>query len=149
MTTRLVRVTAMTFLVAGTTAGCFGGGQVTSPCNNPTDDEPTAVVVSSMDLGAPDVIRGCIDSSSDTDTITLNRPGTATGTWTFSVRCQAAADLVDFDTPAVLDPGTPCLPTNPPYYATGGSLTSSTVTVMAHPGSDGGEYRLEIVVGQD
>ncbi len=94
------------------------------------------------------MIRGCIDSSGDVDTITLSRPGGATGTWTFSVRCEAIAELVDFDTPAVIDPGTPCVPTNPPYYATG-NQTSSTVSVRAHPGSEGGVYRLEVLVGQD
>lgn len=148
MMMRPARLVVATLLVAGATAGCFGGGQVTSPCDDPTDDEPTVVVVSSMDPEAPDVIRGCIDSGTDTDTIVLNRPGTATGTWTFSVRCQAAAGVADFDTPAIIDPGTPCVPTNPPYYATG-NQTSSTVTVMAPAGGAGGEYRLEIIVGQD
>ena len=148
MTTCLARLTVAALLVVGS-AGCFGGGgNVSSPCDGPADDEPTAVVVSSMDPAVPDVIRGCIDSSDDIDVITLNRPGSATGTWTFSVRCQAADGVADFDTPAVIDPGTPCVPANPPYYATG-NQTSSAVTVLAHPGGDGGEYRLEILVGQD
>ena len=96
------------------TAGCFGGGgNVSSPCDGPADDEPAAVVVSSSDPAVPDVIRGCVDSSDDTDIITLNRPGNATGTWTFSVRCQAAAGVADFDTPAVLDPGTRACPAAP------------------------------------
>ena len=148
MIMRVVRLTVGFVFVAGATAGCFGGGQVASPCDAPSDDDATIVVVSSMNPSAPDVIRGCIDSSEDVDAITLTRPGGATGTWTFSVRCQAAADLVDFDTPAIIDPGTPCVPTNPPYYATG-NQTSSTVTLRAHPGTQGGEYRLEILVGQD
>jgi hypothetical protein len=148
MMMRFVRWTAVTLLVAGTTAGCFGGGEVPSPCDGAADDDPTAVVVSSMNPDVPDVIRGCIDSASDIDTITLDRPGTATGTWTFSVRCQAATGVADVDTPAIIDPGTPCLPANPPYYATG-NQTSSTVTVRAHEGGAGGEYRLEVLVGQD
>ncbi|MDQ2648535.1 MAG: hypothetical protein M3Z03_03145 [Actinomycetota bacterium] len=148
MTMRFARWTAVTLLVAGTTAGCFGGEQVTSPCDGVADDDPTAMVLTSGNPDAPDVIRGCIDSASDVDTITLDLPDGATGTWTFSVRCQAAPGVADFDTPAILDPGTPCVPTNPPYYATG-NQTSSTVTVRAPESGAGGEYRLEFLVAQD
>jgi hypothetical protein len=35
-----------------------------------------------------------------------------------------------------------------PYYATG-NQTAGTVTVRAHEGGGGGEYRLEVLVGQD
>ena len=146
MRSRLLCLTALSLLVAGTTAGCLpGGGTVTSPCDGTPDDDVTAVVVSSGDPNAPDVIRGCIDSSSDVDTITLTEPAGSTGTGTYSVRCVADAGVADFDTPTVLDPGTPCVPTNAPYYATGGQ-TSLTVKVFAHPGGDGGEYRLELLV---
>ena len=146
MLSRLLRLTALSVLVAVSTAGCLpGGGTVTSPCDGPPDDDATAVVVSSADENAPDVIRGCIDSSSDVDTITLTEPSGATGTGTYNVRCVAQAGVADFDTPTVLGPGTPCLAANAPYYVTG-NQTSLTVTVFAHEGGDGGEYRLEILV---
>ena len=138
-----MRVTVAVLRLVGTAACGFPGGGHGSPCDAPADDEPTTFNVGSGDPANPDVILGCIDSASDTDTVDLNDQGIGTGT--INIRCFAATGLVEFDTPAS-SAFVPCVPEGTTYYNHQADPTDDLV-VRAQSGSSGGEYRIELLVG--
>ena len=142
MTTRLARMTVTALLLAGTAACGLGGGGMADACDAPVDDEPTTFAVSSSDLDDPDLIRGCIDSNSDTDTFDLT--GQDIGTGTFNIRCFAETGVAEFDTPTSSD-FVACLPGGTTFY-NHNEVTPTDLIVRAQGSGTGGEYRLEVVV---
>jgi hypothetical protein len=142
MTLRLVRTALVTSLLVGTTACGLPGGGTGSACDAPADDEPTTFAVSSGNVNDPDVIEGCIDSGSDTDTFDLT--GQDIGTGTLNVKCFGATGVAEFDTPATTE-FVPCTPGGSAFYAHN-SVTTTDVVVRAQAGGTGGEYRLELLV---
>ena len=142
MTSRLVRVTVAGLLLAGAAACGLPGGGIGSPCNAPTDDEPTTFNVGSGDPNNPDVIRGCIDSASDVDTIDLNDQGIGTGT--INIKCFGATGLVEFDSPAT-SAFVACVPGGTASYNHQADVSDDLI-VRAQSGSSGGEYRIELLV---
>ncbi|HJR24071.1 MAG TPA: hypothetical protein VJ804_01250 [Acidimicrobiales bacterium] len=142
MTLRFVRLTVATLLLVGTAACGLPGGGNGSPCDDPADDEPTTFAVSSGSVSDPDVLEGCVDSESDSDTFDLTRP--ATGTGTYNIQCFAAEGVAEFDTP-ISTGFVPCTPGGSTVFSHN-EVTTADIVVQAQDGSTGGEYRLDLVV---
>jgi hypothetical protein len=142
MTLRLTRMTLAAFLLAGI-AGCNipGGGGGGNACAGTADDEPTTLAV-----GADTTFVGCIDSPTDTDTITFTENDPGNGTVTFTVHCSAASGVALFDNEASTD----FVPCDGLFGYGPGNVHSSTNTVKAAPSAAGGEtYTLHVVWGLD
>jgi hypothetical protein len=142
MRRRLLTTTLLTLLLVGTAACALGGGGAGSPCDAPVDDEPTTFAVTADTEGNPNVLEGCIDENTDTDTVDLT--DAAANTNTFPVRCFAETGLVEFDTPGSTS-FVACTPTGSSWFNHNDSTTTDVV-VRAQGSGTGGEYRLELFV---
>jgi hypothetical protein len=114
-----------------------------SACDPPADDDPTTFAVTSTDPASPNVILGCIDSSSDTDSYDLSGQSTSGTTGIVYIKCFAATGLVEFDTPAVTPDWVACTPGGSGPYGHQ-SVVSTDVLVRPQGAGSGGDYRLEM-----